>query len=114
MGRFYSKEKLIDTILRFKKADPDLELGVQLMVGFPTEKIEEFQETLELFEKVTFDFGSIFPFSCQKETKASAMEPKIQNREIRRRAKDALKFLRTKDYFAWYWRRDGGVSFYNR
>jgi tRNA A37 methylthiotransferase MiaB len=114
MGRFYSKEKLIDTILQFKKVDPDLEVGVQLMVGFPTEKIEEFQETLELFEKVTFDFGSIFPFSCQKETKASEMEPKIQNREIRRRTKDALKFLRTKDYFAWYWRRDGGVSFYKR
>lgn len=114
MGRFYSKEKLVDTILRLKKVDPDLEVGVQLMAGFPTEKIEEFHETLDLFEKVTFDFGSIFPFSCRMGTKASAMEPKIQNKEIRRRIKDALKLLRKKNYFVWYWRIDGGISFYSR
>ncbi|UCD13398.1 MAG: hypothetical protein JSW60_07530, partial [Thermoplasmatales archaeon] len=61
-----------------------------------------------------FDFGNVFPFSYQDGTKASVMEPKIPSREIKRRMKDALKFLKKKNYFTWYFRPNTGISFYAR
>lgn len=114
MGRPYPKEKLVKTILRLKNLSPDLEIGTDLMVGFPTEKIEEFRETLELIEQVHFDFGVIFPFSCHEGTKASEIEPRIPSGEMKRRIREALKFLRTENYFTWYFRSTGFITFYTR
>jgi len=112
MGRPYKKEPLVDTILRLKKAHPDLEIGVHLMIGFPTEQKEEFQETLELFDRTPFDFGNILSFSPQEGTKAILMKPQITEREKKRRIKHSLKFLRRENYFAWRSASNKNISFY--
>ncbi|MBU0497401.1 MAG: radical SAM protein, partial [Candidatus Thermoplasmatota archaeon] len=114
MGRVYSKEQLIDTILRLKKAYSGLEIGVHLMVGFPSEKYDEFCETMQLFDIASFDFGDIFPYSCQDNTKANLIEPKISEKEIKQRMNEILTFLRRKNYFAWSFMNKTGISFYKR
>lgn len=114
MGRIYSVDKLVDAVLRLKKIDPDLEIGTDLIVGFPTETVEEFRDTLELFKKIQFDHGVVFPFSCHKGTKAEKIEPKIPKNEIKRRMKETLKFFRKNNYFAWRFISTGFIPFYAR
>ena len=115
MGRPYQSIKVVDAILRLRKINPNLNIGVDLMVGFPTEDEEEFQDTLNLFKKVHFDHGVIFPFSSIEGTKASQIEPKISKDVVNRRMKEALKFLRKNNYFAWRFRRSTGfIPFYTR
>jgi len=113
MGRPYSTEQLVDTLSKFKKSNPDLEIGVDLIVGFPSETEEEFYDTLRLFDSVRFDYGFIFPFSCHEGTKASTIEPKIPKQVIDQRMKVALRFLIKNNYFAWRF-DTGEISFYAR
>jgi len=112
MRRSYSAEELVDTMSRLKKADPDLHLGVHLLAGFPTETDKEFQDTLDLFEKVHLDFGSIFSFSSQEGTDADKMNPKLTKSEMKKRMKKSLKYLRNNNYFAWYSKLNESISFY--
>lgn len=114
MRRPYSKDALVATIMKLKKADPDLHLGVHLLAGFPTETMKEFKDTLDLFEKVPLDFGSIFSFSSKEGTDADAIKPKLTKREMRKRMKNALLFLRKKNYFAWYSGLSESISFYRK
>ena len=112
MRRSYTAEQLIPTLIRLKKAYPDLELGVHLMVGFPTETTEEFQDTLQLFEKLPLDFGSVFSFSTQDGTEADKFAPKIPVKEIKNRIRQTLHVLRNNNYSAWYSKEDKSISFY--
>jgi tRNA A37 methylthiotransferase MiaB len=112
MRRPYTKEDLYDTIPRLKAADPNLQLGVELIIGFPSEKMEEFEDTLELIKKLHFDYGTLFAFSPTVETDALKIEPKISNSEKRRRLKVALKLLKKMNYYAHYSRIINGISFY--
>lgn len=114
MRRPYSKDVLVATIMRLKKAYPDLQLGVHLMVGFPTETMQEFNDTLDLFNEVQLDFGSVFSFSSQKGTDADKMGPKLNEKEMQKRMNIALSFLRKRNYFAWYSKLNKSISFYRK
>ena len=94
MRRPYTKEALLDSVSRLKKAHPDLEIRAHFLIGFPGETIEEFRETLELIEKIHFDHALLFLYSDVDGTEACNMEPKITRREMRRRRRIARKFLR--------------------
>lgn len=113
MARPYPTHQLIETMATFKKSNPALEIGVDLIVGFPSETEEEFFDTLRLFDAIHFDYGMLFPFSCHEGTKASTIEPKISKREMNRRMNIALRFLKKNDYFAWRF-NSGAISFYTR
>jgi len=112
MRRPYTKEDLFETIPRLKASDPDLEIGVELIIGFPSEKIEEFEDTLKLIEKLRFDYGTLFAFSPTVGTDALKIEPKISKSEMQRRINLALKLLKKHNYYARYSRIINGVSFY--
>jgi len=114
MGRPYTKENIVKIISKLKTINPDLTIGVDLMVGFPTETLEEFRETLDLFNLIDLDFGDIIPFSCHEKAKANKLEPKISNQEKKIRINEALKFVRKKNYFVWKFRDTGSLSFFAR
>jgi tRNA A37 methylthiotransferase MiaB len=114
MRRNYTSNEIKNLIQSFKEIDPDIKIGVDMLVGFPSETIDDFHETLSLFNRISLDFGDIIPFSCHKDTEASTLEPKISDKEKKERIKEALKFLRKKDYFALINRNHGSISFYAR
>jgi tRNA-2-methylthio-N6-dimethylallyladenosine synthase len=60
MKRLYTREKYLDTIARLRAAIPELHFSTDLIVGFPGETEEDFQETLSLVEEV--NYGSLFAF----------------------------------------------------
>jgi tRNA-2-methylthio-N6-dimethylallyladenosine synthase len=60
MKRLYTREGYLDTIARLRAAMPDIHFSTDMIVGFPGETEEDFQQTLTLMEEV--DYGSLFAF----------------------------------------------------
>jgi tRNA A37 methylthiotransferase MiaB len=113
MGRPYAIKDVISTLKAFRESNRNLEIGVDLIIGFPSETEEEFHDTLNLIDEVHFDYGDIFPFSCHKRTKANTIEPKISKQVLNQRMKVALRFLKKKNYFAWRF-HNSSLYFYKR
>ncbi len=60
MKRLYTREKYLETIARIRKEIPEIHFSTDIIVGFPGETEEDFQETLSLIEEV--GYGSLFAF----------------------------------------------------
>jgi len=68
MNRRHTIEDFYSLLEKIKLAKPDLELGTDIIVGFPGETEEEFMDTLKLFEKVKFNVAYISIYSPRKGT----------------------------------------------
>jgi tRNA-2-methylthio-N6-dimethylallyladenosine synthase len=85
MNRVYSREKYLGIIARAKELMPDIALTTDIIVGFPTETEEDFEDTLSLLEEVGFDSIFSFIYSQREGTKASQMEMASTEEEIEKR-----------------------------
>lgn len=68
MNRRHTIEDFYSLIERIRESKPDLEIGTDIIVGFPGETEEEFLDTIKLFEKVKFDVAFISIYSPRKGT----------------------------------------------
>jgi tRNA-2-methylthio-N6-dimethylallyladenosine synthase len=60
MKRLYTREKYLETIARMREAIPEIHFSTDIIVGFPGETDEDFEETISLLEEVRY--GSLFAF----------------------------------------------------
>ncbi len=60
MKRLYTREKYLETIARIREAIPEIHFSTDIIVGFPGETDEDFEETISLLEEVRY--GSLFAF----------------------------------------------------
>ncbi len=81
MNRHYTREKYLDIVRYAKEKIPDLSLTSDVIVGFPGETYEEFQDTLSLVEEVAYTSLFTFIFSPRRGTPAAAMEDPVSHRE---------------------------------
>jgi len=77
MNRGYTKEKYLDLICMAKEKIPGIQLSSDVIVGFPTETEKDFEETLDVLQKVEFDSLFSFIYSRRKGTPAEKMEGQI-------------------------------------
>ncbi|MDR2443606.1 MAG: tRNA (N(6)-L-threonylcarbamoyladenosine(37)-C(2))-methylthiotransferase MtaB [Deltaproteobacteria bacterium] len=77
MGRPYQIDKLKSLLSKLKSDLPDLNLGTDLMVGFPGERPEDFEATVDLVKKLDFGYLHVFPFSPRPNTPAMLMEDSV-------------------------------------
>ncbi len=74
MNRHYDREAYLEKVMYAKSVMPDLVLTSDVIVGFPGETNEEFEETLTLISQVHYDSLFTFIFSPRKGTPAASME----------------------------------------
>lgn len=80
MNRNYTKENYLNIINKLKKRVPDIGLTTDIIVGFPGETEEDFNETLDLVKHVEFDSAFTFLYSIREGTKAATMESQIDDK----------------------------------
>lgn len=74
MGRRYSRQEYLDLVERIKAKIPDIALTTDIIVGFPFETEEEFEDTLSLMDRVAYDSAYTFIYSPRIGTPAAKME----------------------------------------
>ncbi|MBQ9942440.1 MAG: tRNA (N6-isopentenyl adenosine(37)-C2)-methylthiotransferase MiaB [Christensenellaceae bacterium] len=85
MNRKYTREDYLALIERVRRALPGVFLSTDIIVGFPGETREEFEETLSLVKEVGFDAAYTFVYSIRSGTRAARMEDQIPEEEKQRR-----------------------------
>ncbi len=77
MNRKYTREHYLNLVEKLKTAVPDIAITTDIIVGFPGESEEDFQETIDLVKKVEYDSAFTFLYSMRGGTKAAEMEDQI-------------------------------------
>lgn len=70
MHRIYTIEQYLEKVALLREIVPNIALGTDIIVGFPTETDEEFQMTYDLMQKIEFSLAFIFAYSPRKGTPA--------------------------------------------
>lgn len=86
MNRKYTRQIFYQTIEKLKERNPDFTFTTDVIVGFPQETEEDFNQTLEVIERVQFAKTHIFPFSPRERTRAFSY-PQIVPEVINERKK---------------------------
>lgn len=70
MHRIYTREQYLEKVSLLREIVPKVTLGTDIIVGFPTETEEEFQETYDVFKQIRYSVAFIFAYSARKGTPA--------------------------------------------
>ena len=92
MNRVYTKEQYLNLVEKMKKMIPDVKFSTDIIVGFPGETEEDFEDTLDVVKKVRYEQIFMFIYSRRKGTPADKMENQIPE-EIKHKRFDRLKEL---------------------
>lgn len=77
MHRGYSRAKFIGIVEKLRRARPGIGITTDIIVGFPGESEEDFEQTLSLCREVEFDNAYIFKYSPRRETPAAEMPDQV-------------------------------------
>lgn len=89
MNRGYTVEEYMGKVDHLRKLSPQISITSDIIVGFPGETQNDYQETIDMMEKIRFDSSFSFKYSERKGTAAQKLEGKIEECEKLRR----LNFL---------------------
>ncbi len=95
MKRGYTREKFLDLIKNLRDARPGLALSTDIIVGFPGETEEDYQQTRDLVEQVGFENAFIFKYSKRRDTPAAEMADQVEEKVKEQRNHDLLAVVDT-------------------
>jgi tRNA-2-methylthio-N6-dimethylallyladenosine synthase len=79
MNRHYTREQYLELVRKIKREIPGVALTTDIIVGFPGETDEDFEDTLSLVSEVEYDSAFTFIYSRRKHTPADDMEDQIDD-----------------------------------
>ena len=91
MLREYTKQHFLHLCQKLRRANPQLALSTDIIVGFPNETDREYRETLDLLNRARFDFIYSYVFSPRKGTKAARMQDFLSKEVKGRRLRELQK-----------------------
>ncbi len=77
MHRGYTRERFLGIIKKLRLAKPDIGITTDIIVGFPGETEDDFEQTLSLAREVEFDNAYIFKYSPRRDTPAAGMPDQV-------------------------------------
>lgn len=80
MNRNYTKESYLSIINKLKEKVPNIAITTDIIIGFPGETEEDFNDTLELVKAVRFDSAFTFLYSIREGTRAATMENQVDDK----------------------------------
>ena len=94
MNRKYDKKYFIEKINKIRSIRPDISITTDVIVGFPGETEELFNETIDTINKIKFSKLHVFPFSLRKGTKAENIPNHIDDVTKKNRVKILMEISR--------------------
>jgi tRNA-2-methylthio-N6-dimethylallyladenosine synthase len=85
MHRGYTRQRFLEIIGKLRAVQPGIGLSTDLIVGFPGETEEDFQETMSLCREVRFDQAFLFKYSRRRDTPAADMPGQLPEEVIEER-----------------------------
>lgn len=77
MNRHYDREKYLNLVDKLRAAVPDITISTDIIVGFPGETEEDFNDTLDIVRRVRYDSAFTFLYSIRKGTPAATYEDQV-------------------------------------
>lgn len=93
MGRRYSREQYLNLVKEMREKIPGLSLSTDIIVGFPNETEEQFQDTCSLVDIVKYEAAFTFIYSPRRGTPAAKMVDNVSKETKGRRFKELVKHL---------------------
>lgn len=93
MGRRYTKEEYLTLYKKIKERVKDVSITTDIIVGFPNETEEDFNETLEVVKECQFDGAFTFIYSPREGTPASKIKDNISKEEKEKRLQELNKLI---------------------
>lgn len=103
MNRKYTKEIFLETCRKLKKKNPEFTFTTDVIVGFPGETDEDFEETLAVIEEVQFAKVHMFPYSPRNRTRAALYPDRVALNVVRARKN---RLLRREEEVSFHLRED--------
>ena len=104
MHRGYTRERFLELVGKLRAVQPEMGVGTDIIVGFPGETEEDFEETLNLCREVEFDNAFLFKYSRRRDTPAAEMPDQLPEELIEERharllgAVDEIRVRKLNDY----------------
>lgn len=77
MHRGYTRDRFLQIVRKLREASPEISITTDIIVGFPGETAEDFEDTLSLVREARFTNAYIFKYSPRRDTPAAAMENQV-------------------------------------
>lgn len=90
MNRCYTREHYLGVVKRLRDAMPDIGLTTDLIVGFPGETEEDFNQTIDLVRQVRYDSAYTFIYSPRQGTVAAEMPNQVDDETAKRRIHELI------------------------
>lgn len=91
MNRKYDKKEYLSVINKIRSIRPDISITTDVIVGFPGENLDDFNECLSFVKEVNFAKVHVFPYSKRNGTKAARMGGHIDGNTKKERTKELLE-----------------------
>src|SRR5215208_6416082 len=95
MRRTYNRERYLDRVAMIREHVPDCALTTDIIVGFPGETEEDFQQTLEVVDEVGYDGAFTFIFSPRRGTEAAELPDQLPHAVKRERMERLVELVQS-------------------